>query len=85
MILFQAVSLVSFVVASAAVYFMYYFRLLRTVRSFVNFLKLLDKKNVEVKIEKNSVAKNILELLRRNPVNKLNLESSSKIKVDLYE
>jgi hypothetical protein len=64
---------------------MYYFRLLRTVRSFVNFLKLLDKKNVEVKIEKNSVAKNILELLRRNPVNKLNLESSSKIKVDLYE
>jgi hypothetical protein len=85
LILFQAVSLVSFVVASAAVYFMYYFRLLRTVRSFVNFLKLLDKKNVEVKIEKNSVAKNILELLRRNPVNKLNLESSSKIKVDLYE
>lgn len=85
MILFQAVSLVSFVVASAAVYFMYYFRLLRTVRSFVNFLKLLDKKNVEVKIEKNSVAKNILELLGRNPVNKLNFESSSKIKVDLYE
>jgi hypothetical protein len=65
LILFQAVSLVSFVVASAAVYFMYYFRLLRTVRSFVNFLKLLDKKNVEVKIEKNSVAKNILELLRK--------------------
>jgi hypothetical protein len=85
LILFQAVSLVSFVVASAAVYFMYYFRLLRTVRSFVNFLKLLDKKNVEVKIEKNSVAKNILELLGRNPVNKLNFESSSKIKVDLYE